>query len=606
MIAIAGPAIGWSSMARVRRRLGALAGATVAGVGLLVAPALVPAQAAARHGVSAFYTGYAVTRPICAAPTRPGEFTCMAFRRVDVAKGTPGAYRYSIPRASRGPGGGYTPDALAKAYGFNPGSSGSRQTVAIVDWQGDPNVRPDLNHFDRHYGLPAETSTSFRVVNQNGKAGPLPAPDRDASVEIALDVEAVRGVCHKCRIILVEAEHGSSTDLATAENTAARLGATVISNSFGSPERPNHPYPARIVKAFQHPGIVVTASSGDNGYFYWDLRNGDPFDVGGLPHTASFPASLSSTVSVGGTALELNANGTRKSESVWNSDGPADLDGNKQNIALGAAGGCSVTYPAAPWQKSLSGYRAAGCSGKRLSVDVSAIADPQTGYSVYDTYGLNGWAPIGGTSLSSPVIAGMFALAGGAHGMPNPARALYQNRRFRSTSLNDVVAGGNGWCGGVATTDCSQQSSDALGTNNPNWYYGAIVDCSYPARHRVTSAPAKSPECNAVPGYDGPTGVGTPHGLAAFHSTLPTLAISASSPRHPHHRLTFIGHVKRVLTKSSITTRKWTWGDHSAALVSARTVVKHRYAKAGTYTVTLQVSDNFGQHSSSARQIRIK
>ena len=129
-----------------------------------------------------------------------------------------------------------------------------------------------------------------------------------------------------------------------------------------------------------------------------------------------------------------------------------------------------------------------------------------------------------------------------------------------------MVKGGNGWCGGIATRTCSQQASAELGTNNPNWYYGAMVDCSYPARHRVKHVPAKDPECNAVPGYDGPTGVGTPHGLAAFHTTLPAVAISASSPRHPHHRITFTGHVKRVLTKSSIKHKTWTWGDHSAAV----------------------------------------
>jgi subtilase family serine protease len=590
-------------MISIRRRLGVFASVVVAGAGLLVAA---PAHATGRLGSSQFVTGYAVARPVCRPVTRPGQFTCMAFRRVDVAKGTPGAYEYRIPRAARGPGGGYTPAALAKAYGFHPNHGGGRQTVAIVDWYDNPTMRSDLNHFDRHYGIPAETSRSFRVVNEHGRSAPLPQRSADASVEIALDVETVRGTCHRCRIILVEADAGRSRDLATAENTAVRLGASVVSNSFGAPEHTGHPFARQVVRAFQHPGVVITASSGDNGYFYWDRRNGDPFDIGGLPHTASFPASVTDVVSVGGTTLQLNGDGTRKSETVWNANGPADRAGNKRSSSLGAAGGgCSQLYRAAAWQKSLSGYRAAGCHGKRLSVDVAAVADPATGYSVYSRYGLGGWQAIGGTSLSSPLIAGMWALAGGARGMAYPGHALYQNHRFRSGTLHDVTAGGNGWCGGVTTTFCSQQATKLLGTNNPNSSYGALVDCSYPLRHRVQAPPKRSPECNAQRGYDGPTGVGTPRGLSAFHTTDPSVSISASTPRRAHHHIAFTAHVRTVLHNTSITHRTWFWGDHSKTAAARTSTVHHSYAKPGTYRVTLKVSDSVGQQSTTSRRIAV-
>jgi hypothetical protein len=592
----------------VRRRLGAFSCAVVAGAALLTAPALVSAAAspAPRAAPSAIYTGYAVSRPLCAVATRPDQFTCMAFRRVDVAKGTPGSHRYSIPRWARGPSGGYTPAALAKAYNFNPKVGGARETVAIVDWDSDPSVRADLNHFNRHYGLPVETATSFRVVNENGKAAPLPAPDKSASIEISLDVQTVRAVCNNCRILLVEANQASSASLARAENTAVRLGATVVSNSFGAPERAKHPFPASIVKAFKHPGVVITASSGDDGYFFWDLANNDPFGFSAYaPEAPSFPASLPSVVSVGGTALKLKSDGTRASESVWNTNGDADTRGNDQASSLGAAGGgCSQVYRAASWQLNTPGYQKSKCGGKRLSVDVSAAADPMPGFDIYDSYGLHGWASIGGTSWSSPIIAGMWALAGGANGMPTPSRALYQNDHLRSSTINDVTVGGNGWCGGVSTADCSAAAA-ALGSTNPNWVYDAQVDCSFPRRNNVHTIPPKSPECNAVPGYDGATGVGTPNGLKAFHTTAPTVGISVSSPRHPHHKITFTAHVKTVMKGSSVKREKWYWGDHSAPTTAAGNTAGHRFAKPGVYTVTLQVTDSLGQKAESTRPIRI-
>src|SRR6195952_5243969 len=144
---------------------------------------------------------YTVSRPVCAAPTRPGQFTCMAYRLVDVPKATPQAPARVLPRGAPGPARGSTPAAIAKAYRINP-SLRTHQTVGIVDWYNNPSVRADLNHFNAHYGLPRETASSFRVVNENGKASPLPVDDRDAAVEISLDVQAVRAVCHTCTIVL--------------------------------------------------------------------------------------------------------------------------------------------------------------------------------------------------------------------------------------------------------------------------------------------------------------------------------------------------------------------------------------------------------------------
>src|SRR5262249_30626480 len=152
--------------------------------------------------------------PLCDR-AEPGEMQCFAVKRVDVPAGTKGAYRYVIPSGrTAGPAGGYTPHDLATAYGFHPNVNRSHQTVAIVDWYDAPHVRADLNRFDKRYGLPHETPKSFRKVNQRGRIAPLPRANRSGSVEIALDVEAVRAVCHPCRIVLVEAHGPRESDLA--------------------------------------------------------------------------------------------------------------------------------------------------------------------------------------------------------------------------------------------------------------------------------------------------------------------------------------------------------------------------------------------------------
>src|SRR5581483_3938103 len=122
---------------------------------------------------------------------------------------------------------------LATAYGLNNGAS-TNQTVAIVDAFADPSVKADLNTFDAHYGLPHETSTSFKVITQTGSTNLSGVtPDAGWAGEITLDVQTVRGLCHKCRILLVEANSSSDADLAAGVNQAVHQGAKIVSNSYG-------------------------------------------------------------------------------------------------------------------------------------------------------------------------------------------------------------------------------------------------------------------------------------------------------------------------------------------------------------------------------------
>jgi subtilase family serine protease len=350
-------------------------------------------------------------RHVC-APATPGHATCFAIR-------VSGSQHLS---PSAGPA-GYHPADLADAYLLDS-TQGTGQTIAIVDAFDDPNAESDLAVYRSTFGLPACTTANgcFRKVNQNGLASPLPGSDVGWAGEISLDVDMASAICPLCHILLVEATSASFSNLDTAENTAAALNATEISNSFGGAEGGGG-----VDNAYKHPGIPTTVSTGDNG-----------FAAG--PQS---PANQSTVTAVGGTSLKLK-NGNW-SETVWK----------------GAGSGCSTTIKKPKWQHDPL------CS-KRMIGDVSAVADPNTGVTIYDTFGDSGFLVYGGTSASAPIIAGVYALAGNGSTIKN-ASHIYAN----TAHLFDITKGSNGSCGGT--------------------YF-----------------------CKAAPGYDGPTGNGVPNGSAAF------------------------------------------------------------------------------------------
>ncbi len=547
-------------------------------------------------------TQYAVARPVCAKPKDPWLVRCLAVRRVPVAKGTPGAGRW-VRRAgvAYGPKGGYTPKDLATAYGYNPDVPRSNQTVAVVDWNDDPNALRDLNHFNHHYGLPTETARSFRKVNQSGRASPLPAKDREAATETSLDVQAVRAVCHTCRILLVEAKRATLGDLAAAVNTAARLGATQIANSYGMPEP--RTVRASIVQAYNHPGIAITASTGDDGWYGWDwLNTGDVSD-----NAASFPSTASSVIAVGGTTLRIGSNGARTNEYVWNSNGADDIVGYQSGQMRGASGGgCSTLFAAPPWQTATAGYASAGCRGMRLGTDVSVIADPMYGFDIYDSYGVGGWATIGGTSLSAPIVAAMYAVAGGSGGTSYPASSLYTNRTYRPGSLYDITLGGNGFCAGDATSACQDAATQIRpGYTNPNALGSGLVDCSYPRTGRTSALPPLSSQCNATTGFDGASGVGAPKSVTALYSTTATLTISASSTIRAKHRSALALTVRQRIAATHLTRVTWYFGDGTMAAGTAHHR-QHTWKKPGTYTVTVRTYDSRHQFATKHVTVRVR
>jgi Subtilase family len=383
----------------------------------------------------------------------------------------------------------FTPQNLLTAYSLSSvPAPATQQTLAIIDAYNDPTVEHDLEVFDNKWVLPACTSGNgcFKKVEMlGGPSQTAPQTEPDWAQEIATDVEVAHGVCQSCRILLVEAYSSSYVDLEAAEGKAESLGATEISNSWGGAETGRSTTQEQS-GPFNHPDTVITASSGDQGYL---SREANP-----NPNSVEYPASSPHVVAVGGTRLTLSG-GAWASEKVWNGYGAS-------------GGGCSTIFEAPAWQQSVAGFAAVGCAGKRAVADVSADADPYTGVAVYDSTPVeeqngtlrSGWVTMGGTSVASPIIAATFALAGGAGKNANgeavkyPAQTLYENLASAPASLHDVVSGSNGKCNkafiGAGESGCSVAEEEA----------------------------ACSPKlvCLAGSGYDGPSGVGTPHGIAAF------------------------------------------------------------------------------------------
>jgi hypothetical protein len=547
--------------------------------------------------------GFARLEPACSAP-HAGSVSCFAVVRRPVpanAAASAGVHAYVVGAGATGagPAGGLTPAQVERAYGYDA-SGGSGQTVAIVDAYDDPKIEEDLEAFDNHYGLGECTKANgcFRKVNQGGSENPAALPAQDEmgwSEEISLDVEMVRAACRGCKILLVEANSAVGSDLGTAVNEAVALGATEVSNSYGAPEEGMTP---KEQADYNHPGVVITAAAGDYGYDGWNylLRGHKP------PGMPDAPASLPSVVSVGGTSLQLHEDGTRASETVWNDDG--FYDENELGAGYVAGSGCSTLFTAQPWQQDASGFPAAGCGDKRLSVDVSADADPLTGFDVYDNFDYcdssesacneeqeeeiqeaieryGGWETFGGTSLGTPLIASLYALAGGSNGVKYPALTLYQHLG-EAASLYDVTAGGDGFCDGEPALFCGE----------PNSEFGYILDCE------GTSA------CDARPGYDGPSGVGTPLGLAAFRPILPNAAITPPTSAKAGIPASFDADGSTApYPGATIASYAWSWGDGTAG--GSGISSSHTFAKPGVYTVSLSITDSNGLTSTATESVGV-
>src|SRR4051794_7350563 len=221
---------------------------------------------------------------------------------------------FAGPADSTGLHPGWSPADLQRAYTL-PGVTSAAPTVAIVDAFDDPNAESDLAVYRSAWGLPACTSSAtgngcFKKVNQNGTEGSYPSADKGWAEEISLDLDMVSSACPSCHILLVEASSNSFANLMTAVDTAARANPAAISNSYGGPEF-SAETGASYDGHFNHPGIAITVSSGDNGY------------------GVEYPAASQYVTATGGTSLSSAGNARGFTETAWS----------------GAGSGCSAYEP---------------------------------------------------------------------------------------------------------------------------------------------------------------------------------------------------------------------------------------------------------------------
>lgn len=537
-------------------------------------------------------------------------------RRVPAAKTTAGARAITTPPGlSVGPAGGYTPADIATAYGVDP-AGGAGQVVGLVEAFDDPTALADLDTFDAEYGLPPERTTgpdpSFEKVSVTGgdPSGLPTAVGTGWDGEDSLDMDAVRGLCHLCRIVMVEVSTNIQSQLGPGVNEAVNLGATVVSNSYGAPEFPRDGSGQAAIDAdYNHPGVPILDASGDLGWYGWTNAYNNL-----APANRPFsPASLPTVVAVGGTTLKLNSNASRASETVWNEVGASD---HPESGRGATGGGCSLpgNYQAPFWQAAVANYAATGCGTARSATDVAVEGDPDTGYDIYDSAsGTGKWYTTGGTSLSAPLLAAMWALGGGGHGVTDPGATLYANFTHHPASFFDVTVGGNGGCNeapAICASDWDEAHFSGVTTNPNNLYNGKYyyVDCAAVPNDDGThstdiSVVADHNQCFAAPGFDGSSGVGVPQGLGAF--AKPTVTALIAGPTGVHRRTaTFTaGGLSDSVPGGTVTSIEWSFGDGSRP-ASGRTQ-HHTFTKAGRFRVSIVATDSIGASSRIARTITI-
>ncbi len=361
---------------------------------------------------------------------------------------------------------GYYPGDLQSAYGLAKysGTYGAGETVAIVDAYNDPYALTDLSYYRSYFNgksgsvsgtgatsIPPICGTSeasgasscvhFTVYNQKGSTTSLPRKNASWSEEISLDLDMVSAICPNCNIALVEANTASFSNLATAVNFAKTLAPVAISNSYGGSE-----FSSETSSNSTYSGtnaMAVTVSAGDSGY------------------GVEFPAASPGVTAVGGTTLNYTiSNGTPS----WN-----------QTVWSGSGSGCSAYEPAPSWQAT--GWDTA-CSNRTVA-DTASDANPNTGVAVYDTFRKSGWLVFGGTSVASPTVSSVYALAKSYDASAGIAYSASPSLLYGSTDsqLTNVVSGSNGSCG----------------------------------TYLCNASPSLSPPL--MPAYDGPTGNGTVAGL---------------------------------------------------------------------------------------------
>jgi subtilase family serine protease len=430
---------------------------------------------------------------------------CSTYWAEKLATGVPNPYGAgSLPYAPCG----YTPAQIKGAYGIDDvGLSGTGQTVAIIDAYASPTILQDVNQWSTNRGLPTMTSGQFRQIVAPGTFRRPQNPAQDPQGwygEETLDVEAVHGMAPGANIVYLGAPNNYRDMDAVLVHAIDRHVAQIITNSYGFPlEELPRGYILSVEPAFVQAaatGIGVYFSSGDGG---------DESNVVGFS-TPDWPASSPWVTSVGGTSLAVGASNDYLFETGWMTTKATLKNGSWDSVPgsflYGSGGGVSCIFPRPAYQAGISvseSGRLCGSFDGRVGPDISLDGDPNTGYLVgqtqtfpdgvrYDEYRL------GGTSLSSPLMAGIMALAdqhnGGPHGFVNPV--LYALR------------------GSAAFTDVTDPAS-TVAVVRVDFVNGVDASAGLSTSLRTMNQ-TQVGHTDVTPGYDDVTGLGSPNGSAFF------------------------------------------------------------------------------------------
>jgi subtilase family serine protease len=326
-----------------------------------------------------------------------------------------------IPALGTGISGALSPAQVISAYGVTPAG---HDTIAVVTAYNYPTALNDFNFFANYFKLPVETSTNatlatnkvFQVVYASGTK---PLDNVDWSHESAIDTQWIHVMAPKAKIVLVLAASSSLGDMLRAVDVATKLpGVKVVSMSWGTSE-----FVAQNANDshFNVSGVLFFAASGDKA------------------GVVSYPSSSPYVCAVGGTSLVTDIKGGFSTETAW------------------ANAGCGNSkYSAKPlWQNKVTTI-----SGTyRATPDISCVANPATGVNVYCTTvaagstSKGGWYIFGGTSLATPIVAGMVNSTGFAYTGSTPfMTGVYNNFSINKSVFRDIVSGkdatysaGAGW-----------------------------------------------------------------------------------------------------------------------------------------------------------------
>jgi subtilase family serine protease len=433
---------------------------------------------------------------------------CSKYWGQKMATNKPQAYGSTLPYTPCG----YNPQQMQGAYGVSgaikSGVNGRGQTVAIIDAYFAPTIRFDLSTYSSRHHLPAPKLRQFIVPPAAGNGG----EKQGWYGEETMDLEAVHSMAPGANLVYEGAYSSQDLDILNrVVDVIDNHRASIVTNSYGNIGEDVSPAEVAAEEAaYQQAiseGIAFLFSSGDCG------DEIDPQGIcGGLGTAAAdFPASSPSVTAVGGTSLAVGANQSYLFETGWgtawsslSSDGlswdPAPGSGY---FFYGSGGGTSQLFAEPSYQQGVVPDALAGRFGGsgRVVPDIATDGDPNTGFTIGET---QTWPDgsvsydefrLGGTSLSSPLLAGILALAnqraGHALGFINPR--LYEDLAG-TNALRDIVD--------PASTVAVVRTNFSNGTD-------ATGGRSYSMRTMNQDGTLVT-----TPGYDDVTGLGTPNGWA--------------------------------------------------------------------------------------------